>query len=238
MVAFVIKLILAHILGDFIFQPTKWVKDKEAKKHKSKYLYFHILVHLIVLLVVLQFDVTYWIGIIIIGVSHYVIDLIKLHVQTDTNKRILFLIDQILHLGIILLVVNYYNQGMISFDFLFNQKFHLFCITLLLVTKVVSVSIDIMISKWKIEHDNAIDSLENAGSYIGMIERLLIVFFVILGHWEGVGFLLAAKSIFRFGDLTNAKDRKLTEYILIGTLLSFGFAMVIGQLFLEIIKML
>ncbi|VTP98075.1 Uncharacterised protein [Sphingobacterium daejeonense] len=31
---------------------------------------------------------------------------------------------------------------------------------------------------------------------------------------EGVGFLLAAKSIFRFGDLTNAKDTKFTEYVL------------------------
>jgi hypothetical protein len=34
---------------------------------------------------------------------------------------------------------------------------------------------------------------------------------------------LAAKSIFRFGDF---KDRKLTEYVLIGNLLSFGMAMI------------
>ncbi len=42
------------------------------------------------------------------------------------------------------------------------------------------------------------------------------------------GFLIAAKSIFRFGDLSKAKDRKLTEYILIGTLLSFGIAIACG----------
>ena len=45
---------------------------------------------------------------------------------------------------------------------------------------------------------------------------------------EGVGFLIAAKSVFRFGDLSKAKDRKLTEYILIGTLLSFGLAILFG----------
>ncbi|TVR27761.1 MAG: DUF3307 domain-containing protein, partial [Balneolaceae bacterium] len=40
---------------------------------------------------------------------------------------------------------------------------------------------------------------------------------------------LAAKSIFRFGDLTRSKDRKLTEYILVGTLLSFLIAIATGM---------
>jgi hypothetical protein len=46
-----------------------------------------------------------------------------------------------------------------------------------------------------------------------------------------VGFILAAKSIFRFGDLTNSRDRNLTEYVLIGTLLSFGSALLAGILY-------
>ena len=54
--------------------------------------------------------------------------------------------------------------------------------------------------------------------------------FIITNHFEAIGFLLAAKSIFRFGDLKEAKDRKLTEYVLIGTLLSFGIAILIGLL--------
>jgi hypothetical protein len=54
--------------------------------------------------------------------------------------------------------------------------------------------------------------------------------FILIGHFEAIGFLLAAKSIFRFGDLKEAKDRKLTEYVLIGTLLSFGVALLIGLL--------
>jgi hypothetical protein len=41
---------------------------------------------------------------------------------------------------------------------------------------------------------------------------------------EAVGFLLAAKSVFRFGDLKDDHDRMRTEYVLIGTLLSFGIA--------------
>ena len=53
--------------------------------------------------------------------------------------------------------------------------------------------------------------------------------FIITNEWQAVGFLLAAKSVFRFGNLQEAKDRKLTEYILIGTLLSFGIAIITGM---------
>ena len=33
------KLFLAHLIGDFILQPSKWVADKESHKIKAKYLY-------------------------------------------------------------------------------------------------------------------------------------------------------------------------------------------------------
>ena len=92
-------------------------------------------------------------------------------------------------------------------------------------------------SSWsKSLEDNNDESLSNAGKYIGMLERLFVFVFVITGNWEGIGFLLAAKSVFRFGDLKESKDRKLTEYILIGTLLSFGIAIAVGMLVLKLIK--
>ena len=78
-------------------------------------------------------------------------------------------------------------------------------------------------SRWVIKEE---DSLEKAGVYIGILERLFIFGFIVLNYWEGIGFLLAAKSVFRFGDLSKEKDRKLTEYVLIGTLLSFGIAII------------
>jgi len=54
----------------------------------------------------------------------------------------------------------------------------------------------------------------------------LVFIFITEGHWEAVGFLITAKSVFRFSDLKESKDRKLTEYILIGTLMSFGIAII------------
>jgi hypothetical protein len=87
-------------------------------------------------------------------------------------------------------------------------------------------------AKWnisKLTENN--ESLKDAGAYIGILERLLVFIFIIVNHWEAVGFLITAKSVFRFGDLKESKHRKLTEYILIGTLISFGIAIVVGLLF-------
>jgi len=98
--------------------------------------------------------------------------------------------------------------------------------------------IQALMSNWsKSLHDSNEESLNNAGKYIGMLERLFVFTFVVTGNWEAIGFLLAAKSVFRFGDLKKSKDRKLTEYILIGTLLSFGIAIAIGIMTLKLIDM-
>ena len=228
MVAFAIKLILAHVVGDFILQPKNWVEDKLKNKYKSKYLYYHIVVHAILLLFAFRLEVKYWLGYLFIVFTHLIIDILKLNSNNQKYGRALFFIDQFAHLLVILLVVLFYNGEDFDLSNLFSTKIQLFLIAIFLVTKTVSIFIDVIISKWKTKETG----LSDAGSYIGMLERLLIFFFIIVGHWEGVGFLLAAKSIFRFSDLTRAEDRNLTEYILIGTLLSFGFAMIIGKLYL------
>jgi hypothetical protein len=71
-------------------------------------------------------------------------------------------------------------------------------------------------------------SLKNAGRYIGILERVFAFAFILMGQWSAIGLLIAAKSVFRFGDLNKGKNRKLTEYVLIGTLLSFGLAILGG----------
>ena len=48
--------------------------------------------------------------------------------------------------------------------------------------------------KWAPASTNT-QSLPNAGQWIGYIERILMLTFVLVGRFEGVGFLLAAKSV-------------------------------------------
>ncbi len=231
-----LKLILAHFLGDFLLQPTAWVKEKEVKKAKSKYLYAHILIHGVIVLLLL-WDFNYWLLALLVMISHGVIDVIKLYAQTETNKSNWFLIDQILHIMSILgLWVLFLKPEINLNQILSSSEIWIYASALLFITVVSAIVIRELMSSWSATlGDNNDESLSNAGKYIGMLERLFVFVFVITGNWEGIGFLLAAKSVFRFGDLKESKDRKLTEYILIGTLLSFGIAIGVGMLVLKLV---
>ncbi|GGI26024.1 DUF3307 domain-containing protein [Pedobacter mendelii] len=232
---FLIKLIIAHLIGDFFFQPTSWVKDKERKKLKSGKLYLHVLVHIVLIFIVfLSFNV--WKVALSIGVLHLIIDALKSLFQTKKNARILFFIDQVLHFSSIVLVWHIFYNGYLDISFINNTRNWILISGALFLTMPTSIIMKVIIAKWLPESDDeSPKSLQNAGKYIGILERALIFVFILTNHFEAVGFLLAAKSIFRFGDLKEAHDLKLTEYVLIGTLLSFGIAIVVSLIIMGLV---
>ena len=237
MIALALKLLLAHILGDFVLQPTKWVKHKNKHGWKSKYLLAHIAVHVLALLILLQFQLKYVLGIVVIMSTHYAIDALKIKFTTKKNARTLFVLDQVAHLLVLNLVLFYYEPYSINLNTLYQPQFLLLLCLLLFVTFVSGILIKVILQPWQ----NAIEpakkekqkstSLAGAGKIIGILERLFVFAFILLNAWSAIGFLIAAKSVFRFGDLTEGKNRQLTEYVLIGTLLSFGIAIGAGLLF-------
>lgn len=225
----IIKVILAHLIGDFLLQPSSWVSHKEQFKISSKYFYLHILVHF-ALLQLLVGQMSFLPYAVTLAAIHGLIDIIKLYRQRPDNRLYWFIGDQFAHavsIGII---------GMLYTNVIFDNEvlgFHFWIILtgIVFLGKPASVLIRTLISKWTPESpEHATHSLQDAGKYIGILERLFIFGFILSGHFEAVGFLLAAKSIFRFGDLKEARDRRLTEYVLIGTLLSFGLAMLAASL--------
>ena len=227
-----IPLILAHLLGDFLLQPNSWVADKEQKKGKSKFLYFHVLIHIALVFIFLWNIQLWWIA-LIIGITHFLIDWAKLEYQTAKTKRTWFFVDQLLHIVVIVLLSVFYYPYL-KWEDLFNHDNLKIITAVVFLTVPSSIIIKTLISIWTpvtVEHSKIqTESLVNAGKYIGILERLLVFVFIIVNHWEGVGFMIAAKSVFRFSDLAEAKQRKLTEYVLIGTLLSFGIAVLTGIL--------
>lgn len=234
MILLTLKLLLAHFIGDFMLQPSHWVDDKLEKKWKSKYLYWHIGVHLILLLVLLQFQ---YLGIVaIIIATHYLIDLGKLTFTNEKNYRWLFVVDQVLHLLVITGVIYLLTPFDIDFETLFVEKNLLFITFLVFVTYVSGILMRMLLAPYiaeilKAEDPDEGGSLKNAGKYIGMLERLFVFGFILTDQWAAIGLLITAKSVFRFGDLNKGKNRKLTEYVLIGTLLSFGLAILSGVVY-------
>lgn len=229
-----LKLLIAHLLGDFILQPDSWVVKKEAKKLRAWQLYVHALLHgLLAWLLVFSSGFAVWA--LIVAAVHFAIDGLKLVYQTDSTRRSWFFVDQFLHLVTTAAIWLAYARPEIPLHHLYNGQFWLAITLVLLLCNPCSYAIKIFISKWSPAKGDTIDeSLQSAGKYIGIFERLFVFAFVVSGYLGGIAFLITAKSVFRFGDLKEAKDRKLTEYVLIGTLLSFGLAMLAGTLFVAL----
>jgi hypothetical protein len=175
-----IKLILAHFIGDFLLQPTAWVKEKEVKKVKSKYLYAHILIHGLLVLLLL-WDFNYWLLALLLMISHGFIDIIKLYAQKEANKSNWFLMDQILHMISILgLWVFFFKPDINLNPILSSSKIWIYASAILFITVVSGIVMKELMSSWsKTLGDNYDESLSNAGKYIGMLERIFVFVFVM-----------------------------------------------------------
>jgi len=69
--------------------------------------------------------------------------------------------------------------------------------------------------------------IRKAGMLVGILERFVILTFVLLNQYSGIAFIFTAKSIARFDEL---KNREFGEYYLIGTLASLSFAIFWGEI--------
>lgn len=225
-----VKLLLAHLIADFLLQPDAWVQEKELKKFRSPKLYLHVLVHGAVTWL-LVWDLSFWLAVIVIIVTHYSIDLLKVLLQKPANRTLWLVTDQLLHLIVLVLVWLTWADPELSFADFPSENILIVLTAAIFLTSPTSVTVKAIISQWTPDTFYSLStSLPDAGKFIGYLERLLVLTFILFNHWEAVGFLLAAKSVFRFGDLKETHDRKLTEYVLIGTLLSFGIAIAVSLL--------
>ena len=231
-----VVLLLVHVVADFYLQPYSWIMDKVQYKAKSLGLLKHIGVHtvltgLALFFVTGSYENKLLIALAIIVLTHYAIDIWKTHMGFTTK---FFVMDQLAHIIIIALVSAWLSGNSLkTFQDLivngFEIKYLLWLTAYALAFKPLSILIQLILRPYTEQIDTEKNhGLQTAGEHIGALERILVITFVLLGQYAGIGFLLAAKSVFRFGDMRREHDRKLTEYIMLGTLLSFTFALLIG----------
>ncbi len=229
-----LQLLLAHVLTDFVLQPAKAIKHKRKHKAKAPFLYVHAFLAGFLTYLLLQQWTSFLVPVIIM-VTHFAIDLWKLNQEKDNLK--LFLLDQFFHILILLLAWLYLTENLNSiipfFESLFSSQNTLIIILgYLVVIFPFGFIIGKATQRWQkeIEKDDKINSLEKAGRYIGIFERILVLTFVLTQNIAAIGFLIAAKSILRFSDKGQSGGRKQTEYVLIGTLMSFALTIIVGFL--------
>lgn len=232
-----LKLLFAHLLSDFILQTDRICKGKKKDGWiKWNYLIFHSLIHAIMayLFVAQWYN---WFIPTIIFFTHLFMDFLKSIYLKDQIGT--FVIDQIFHVAVIFILWLFlYGNSAFVLEWIraYLDNIHLwYMITAyLLLLKPTSIFLNLFIKRWT-PKENGTQSLPNAGKWIGYLERVLILTFIFTNNIEGIGFLLTAKSIFRFGELNKAKDIKTTEYVLIGTFASFAIAILIGFIILKLL---
>lgn len=226
-----LRLLSAHLLADFFLQSDKLCKAKTGDGRNVVIAQLtHALIHAVCAYILLV-DWQSWIIPLVIFISHFIVDMAKSRLRG--NGTIAFLCDQLIHVVVIFLLWRWqyadYSQicGWIA-CMVSSKQLWAIIVAYLLITKPASVLISKFIKNWTPSNNMQAQGMPRAGEWIGYIERVLIVTFVITGNIEAVGFLLAAKSVFRFGDLNKAKEIKITEYVLLGTLASFTIALLIA----------
>ncbi len=234
-----LQLLLAHVLTDFVFQTAKMVEHKRMYKAKSWYLYVHTVLAGVFTYLILQ-QWTHFLVPIAIIITHYLIDLWKIYQKKD--NLVYFLIDQFLHLIVLVLawlfLTDAFTEVIPSLKTFFSSpKKLVVLIGYIAVIFPVGFIIGKATERWQqeITQEEQGNSLKKAGRYIGVFERILVLTFILSSNFSAIGFLIGAKSILRFSD--SKGGRKQTEYVLIGTLMSFAICTAIGLLVLYIIKM-
>ena len=234
-IKFLILQLLAHLVSDFYLQTETSCKSKADNAFKSRHLYIHALITFACAWL-LSMSWGYWWAALMIAILHLIIDGLK---SVCKNIKGAFFIDQFLHLAVIVSAVIIYNNVFeVAFPtWLPETKVLLWIVAFVFCLRPANFFIQNIFKEAKITvptNGEENQSLPNAGHVIGNVERMLTLVFVMLGQYEAIGFLLAAKSLLRFRET----DMVQSEYVLVGTLLSFAMAILVGVAVLFLIKMI
>ncbi|UCF94587.1 MAG: DUF3307 domain-containing protein [Desulfobacterales bacterium] len=236
-------LIAGHIFGDFLFQSQKVA----FRKHKIIVLFQHTAI-IVVTSYVLCGAWSRWEIPVILLVSHALFDFIKATWAQRSLRG--FMVDQTAHLTVIGIIVfgaikpgdavslfwvNFWGEDYLRLLILLAGAVATIKAGRLIIGMAVEPFLEQIRAYEQQSHPrSAGDALpvssgfETGGRVIGQLERALIFLFVLANQPAGIGFLIAAKSVFRFGEIKNQRHRMEAEYILIGTLMSFGYGILIA----------
>jgi hypothetical protein len=225
-VTLLILQLIAHILADFAFQPQRWCHRKDETLCSEVHLLHFVIVFGLSWLCSMQ--VSFWWAALVIAVVHFLFDMLKgILSRRGKLPHALFFIDQSFHLLTIAAVV-YWFPGVqaITFPFQISPWQALIIFSFLFCIKPANIVIREVLNSFEIPVSGPADKNElmNAGKLIGVLERIISLTLILINQFAAVGFIIAAKSLLRFRDTATAR----TEYLLIGTLLSFGIAILLG----------
>jgi hypothetical protein len=216
-------LLSAHFIADFLLQPTWLLKEKNRLAGQL----LHAMIVGWLSWFLLQQSGS-WKLPLLLTAAHFLVDRLK---RRFTDGWKLFCWDQVVHLALTFLLLQFALKHGWMTPFVGCGLSGMIGVAGFAVA-VQGAGFLIERVVHQLQEENAladkIRGLKNGGKLIGLLERALIFLLIMTGQSMGIGFLMAAKSILRFSETKD--DQQLAEYVLIGTLLSFGLAIVAATL--------
>lgn len=229
-------LLCAHLIGDFVFQ-SDWLNKK--KDASFLWLLLHATIVAATTMLIAAYFEKSWNMLFYLAIlaTHFLIDLTKKLSRNNGLRS--FALDQFGHLISIIVIACFWqnfannNIWLSKIPICHCKAIFYYYMSLTFISGLIlCVSVgSILVSKATKPLVKEIinnTGLINGGKYIGQLERALTFFLFLIGQVSVIGFLFAAKSILRFGEVK--EHRKEAEYIIIGTFMSFGWAMLIAYL--------
>lgn len=230
MIAVFVALLVAHVVADFLGQPDVVYR----RKSEPVFLLLHVTIVFALSVLALGGAWNLALG---VATAHLLIDAIKMWALPAAWRDSLpaFLLDQIAH-GSTLLAGAILMPDAVATGIWSPYIHHLLGPAILVSGAVISIwgggfAVGLLMQPYtnQFEADESgpsAEGLENAGRMIGKLERGLIFLFLCVDQATATGFLIAAKSVLRFD--TASKGQKAGEYVIIGTLASFGWGLATG----------
>lgn len=215
-----IALLLGHVFADFVVQTRAMV----AAKAQARMFLLHGMMVLIMAMAATG-QIARWELLALAG-AHMAIDAVKTYLAPQNIAA--FLTDQGAHLITLVaaaaLVPDLWATG--QWATLPNAPEPLITAMALLCGAIIATraggfAVGLLMAPMAAQIDA--NGLPSGGKVIGVLERGLIYVMILAGQPAGIGFLIAAKSVLRF---EATADEKKAEYVIIGTLASFGWAMI------------
>lgn len=229
-------LLAAHLLADFYFQTDRLAGRKQEK---AAWGFVHAGVVLVVFLAVclaLYRPGTGALAALAVGATHLIVDLGRAAWNRRHAKPLQrlasFAADQLLH-GAVLAAVWLAARPFLSGLGLrlaaspTARTAVLIAVLLLGLCKPASILVRLTLDAvaggtQAAEKPDAVPDA-NAGTVIGILERIITAVLILCGQYSAVGLVLTAKSVARFKQL---EDRDFAEKYLIGTLTSLALALI------------
>lgn len=212
-----IALLLGHVLGDFVVQTRAMVENKA----RARMFLLHGVMVLITAMAATG-QIARW-ELLALVAAHMAIDAVKTYVAPHNIAA--FLSDQGAHLITLIaaaaLVPDLWATGL--WATLPDALIALMALLsgAIIATRAGGFAVGLLMAPMAAQIDA--NGLPSGGKLIGLLERGLIYVMILAGQPAGIGFLIAAKSVLRF---EATSDEKKAEYVIIGTLASFGWAMI------------